>query len=120
MVMSHYLIKNNADVGSTGECFNVLAFNSFGVTSTKIKGVWLLLCIAWVMSTFPRWHFVVVTLFLPRFVVGQNLAQRAVGHVVDFRAVQPDWAHPVAAGVNHLDGSIRRAACRGQSQNCYA
>lgn len=87
MVMSHYLIKNNADVGSTGECFNVLAFISFGVTSTKIKGVWLLLCIAWVMSTFARWHFVAVTLFLPRFVVGENLAQRAVGHVVDFRAV---------------------------------
>lgn len=73
-----------------------------------------------IVSTFPRWHFVVVALFLPRFVVGQNLAQRAVGHVVDFRAVHPDWFHPVAAGINHLDGSICRAACRGQCQNCCA
>lgn len=72
------------------------------------------------MSTFTRWHFVVVTLFLPRFVVGQNLAQRAIGHVVYFCAVKPDWLHPVARRVNHLDVSIRRAACRGQSQNCYA
>lgn len=79
-----------------------------------------MLCIAWVMSTFPRWHFVIVTLFLPRFVVGQNLAQRAVSHVVDFRAVKPDWFHPVATGVNDLDGSIRRAACCGQSQDCCA
>lgn len=118
--MSHYLIKNNADVGSTGECFNVLAFNSLGVTSTKIKGVWLLLCIAWVMSTFARWHFVAVTLFLPRFVVGQNLAQRAIGHVVDFPGIHPDWAQPFARRINHLDGSIRRAACRGQSQDCCA
>lgn len=39
------------------------------------------------MSTFTQWHFVVVTLFLPCFVVGKNLAQRAVGHVVDFFAV---------------------------------
>ena len=39
------------------------------------------------MSTFTRWHFVAVTLFLPRFVVGKNLAQRAIGHVVDFCAV---------------------------------
>lgn len=39
------------------------------------------------MSTFTRWHFVVVTLFLPRFVVGQNLAQRAVGHMVNFGTV---------------------------------
>ena len=77
-----------------------------------------MLCIAWVMSTFARWHFVAVTLFLPRFVVGENLAQRTIGHVVDFFAVKPDWAHPVTAGVNHLDGSIRRAACRGQSQDC--
>lgn len=73
-----------------------------------------------IMSTFPRWHFVIVALFLPRFVVGQNLAQRAIGHVVDFRAVEPDWFHPVATGVNYLDGSIRRAACRGQSQDCCA
>ena len=118
--MSHYLIKNNADVGSTGECFNVLAFNSFGVTSTKIKGVWLLLCIPLSMSTFPRWHFVVVTLFLPRFVVGQNLAQRTIGHVVDFGTVKPDWLHPVTRRVNYLGGSIRRAACRGQNQDCCA
>lgn len=40
-----------------------------------------------IMSTFARWHFVAVTLFLPRFVVGQNLAQRAIGHVVYFGAV---------------------------------
>lgn len=40
-----------------------------------------------IMSTFARWHFVVVALFLPRFVVGQNLAQRAIGHVIDFGAV---------------------------------
>lgn len=40
-----------------------------------------------IMSTFARWHFVVVALFLPRFVVGQNLAQRAIGHVVDFCSV---------------------------------
>ena len=72
------------------------------------------------MSTFPRWHFVAVALFLPRFVVGQNLSQRTVCHVVDFPGIQPDWAHPVAAGVNDLGGSIRRAACRGQSQNCCA
>ena len=72
------------------------------------------------MSTFTRWHFVAVTLFLPRFVVGQNLAQRAIGHVVYFCAVKPDWFHPVAAGVNHLGGSIRRAACRGQNQECCA
>ena len=49
------------------------------------------------MSTFTVWHFVAVALFLPRFVVGQNLAQRAIGHVVDFGAVKPDWLHPVAA-----------------------
>lgn len=118
--MSHYLIKNNADVGSTGECFNVLAFNSFGVTSTKIKGVWLLLCIAWVMSTFTVWHFVAVALFLPCFVVSENLAQSAISHVVDFPGIHPDWAHPFARRVNYLDGSIRRAACRGQSQDCCA
>ena len=40
-----------------------------------------------IMSIFKRWHFVAVTLFLPRFVVGENLAQRAIGHVVDFGAV---------------------------------
>ena len=80
----------------------------------------LVLCISRAMSTFTRWHFVVVALFLPRFVVGQNLAQRAVGHVVDFPGIQPDWTHPVAAGVNYLSGSIRRAACRGQSQECCA
>ena len=73
-----------------------------------------------IMSIFTRWHFVAVTLFLPRFVVGENLAQRAIGHVVDFCAVKPDWLHPVTAGVNHMDGSIRRAACRGQSQDCCA
>ena len=80
----------------------------------------LVLCISRAMSTFNVWHFVAVALFLPRFVVGKNLAQRAVGHVVDFSAVKPDWFHPVAAGVNHLDGSIRRAACRGQNQDCCA
>ena len=72
------------------------------------------------MSTFTRWHFVAVTLFLPRFVVGENLAQGAVRHVVYFCAVKPDWLHPVARDINHLDGSIRRAACRGQSQDCCA
>lgn len=73
-----------------------------------------------IVSTFPRWHFVIVALFLPRFVVGQNLAQRAVGHVVDFGAVKPDWLIPVAARINYLDGSIRRAACRGQNQDYCA
>lgn len=72
------------------------------------------------MSTFTRWHFVAVTLFLPCLIVSENLAQRAIGHVVDFSAVHPDWLHPVAAGVNYLDVSIRRAACRGQSQDCCA
>lgn len=72
------------------------------------------------MSTFTRWHSVAVTLFLPRFVVSENLAQSAIGHVVDFPGIHPDWAHPVAAGVNDLNGSIRRAACRGQSQDCRA
>lgn len=72
------------------------------------------------MSTFTRWHFVVVALFLPGLIVGQNLAQRAIGHVVYFFAVKPDWAHPVARRVNYLDGSIRRAACRGQNQDCCA
>lgn len=72
------------------------------------------------MSTFTRWHFVVVALFLPCFVVGENLAQSAISHVVDFRAVHPYGFHPVAAGVNDLGGSIRRAACRGQNQNCCA
>lgn len=64
------------------------------------------------MSTFTVWHFVAVTLFLPRFVVGEDLAQRAIGHVVDFFAVKPDWLHPVTRAINYLDGSIRRAACR--------
>lgn len=73
-----------------------------------------------IMSTFPRWHFVIVALFLPRFVVGQNLAQGSIGHVVDFCPIHPDWLNPVAAGINYLDGSIRRAACRGQNQNCCA
>ena len=73
-----------------------------------------------IVSIFPRWHFVAVALFLPRLVVGQNLAQRSVGHVVDFRAVHPYGFHPVAAGINYLGGSIRRAACRGQSQDCCA
>lgn len=72
------------------------------------------------MSTFTVWHFVAVTLFLPRFVVGENLAQRAIGHVGDFGTVKPDWANPVARRINHLGGSIRRAACRGQSQDCCA
>lgn len=73
-----------------------------------------------IMSTFARWHFVAVALFLPCFVVGENLAQRAISHMVYFCAVKPDWARPVAAGINHLDGSIRRAACRGQNQDCCA
>ena len=72
------------------------------------------------MSTFTRWHFVAVTLFLPRFVVGENLAQRTIGHVVDFPGIHPDWANPFARRVNYLDGSIRRAACRGQNQDCCA
>lgn len=72
------------------------------------------------MSTFTVWHFVAVTLFLPRFVVGQNLAQSSIGHVVYFPGIQPDWFHPVARAINHLDGSIRRAACRGQNQDCCA
>lgn len=72
------------------------------------------------MSTFTRWHFVVVTLFLPRFVVGENLAQGSISHVVDFPGIHPDRAHPFARRVNHLDGSIRRAACRGQNQDCCA
>lgn len=72
------------------------------------------------MSTFTCWHFVAVTLFLPCLIVGKNLAQGAIGHVVDFSSVKPDWLHPVAAGINYLDGSIRRAACRGQNQDCCA
>ena len=72
------------------------------------------------MSTFTGWHFVSVALFLPCFVVGQNLAQGAICHMVDFPGIHPDWLHPVAAGVNYLDGSIRRAACRGQNQDCCA
>lgn len=81
-------------------------------------GLVLLNCVA--MSTFTRWHFVSVALFLPCLIVGENLAQRAIGHVVYFTGIHPDWFYPVAAGVNDLDGSIRRAACRGQSQNCCA
>lgn len=72
------------------------------------------------MSTFTAWHFVVVTLFLPCLIMGENLAQGAIGHVVDFPGIHPDWLHPVARRINHLDGSIRRAACRGQSQDCCA
>ena len=72
------------------------------------------------MSTFTGWHFVTVALFLPCFVVGENLAQRTVGHVVNFIAVKPDWLSPVTAAVNYLDVSIRRAACRGQSQDYCA
>ena len=73
-----------------------------------------------IMSTFARWHFVAVALFLPRFVVGKNLAQRTIGHVVDFAAVHPDWLRPVAAGINDRCGSIHRATCRGQNQDCCA
>lgn len=73
-----------------------------------------------IMSTFTGWHFVPVTLFLPRLIVGENLAQGAIGHVVDFGAVKPDWLIPVTARINYLDGSIRRAACRGQNQDCCA
>ena len=81
----------------------------------------ILVLLNWViMSTFTGWHFVAVALFLPRLVMGQNLAQGSIGHVVDFCAVKPDWLHPVAAGINYLDGSIRRAACRGQNQDCCA
>ena len=72
------------------------------------------------MSTFTGWHFVTVTLFLPCFIVGENLAQCTVGHVVDFPGIHPDCLHPFAAGVNYLDGSIRCAACRGQNQDCCA
>ena len=73
-----------------------------------------------IMSTFTGWHFVTVALFLPGFVVGQNLAQGAIGHVVDFGAVKPDWLSPVTRAINYLDGSIRRAACRGQNQDYCA
>lgn len=72
------------------------------------------------MSTFNGWHFVAVTLFLPRLIVGENLAQGAIGHVVDFRTVHPDWLNPFTRRVNYLDGSIRRAACRGHHQDCCA
>ena len=72
------------------------------------------------MSTFTGWHFVIVALFLPRFVVGQNLSQGTICHVVDFTGIHPDWLHPVATAINYLDGSIRRAACRGQSQDYCA
>lgn len=72
------------------------------------------------MSTFTRWHFVTVTLFLPRFVVGENLPQGAIGHMVDFPGIHPDWLDPVTAGINDRCGSIRRAACRGQNQDYCA
>ena len=72
------------------------------------------------MSTFTGWHFVTVTLFLPRLIVGQNLAQGAICHMVDFPGIHPDWLNPVAAGINDLDGSILCAACRGQNQDCCA
>ena len=72
------------------------------------------------MSTFTLWHFIPIAFFLPCLIVGENLPQGAIGHVVDFRAVHPDWLNPVTATVNYLDGSIRRAACRGQSQDCCA
>ena len=72
------------------------------------------------MSTFTGWPFVAVAFFLPRLVEGENLSQGAIGHMVDFGAVHPDWLNPVAAGINYLDGSIRRAACRGQNQDCCA
>lgn len=80
----------------------------------------LVLCIPLAMSTFTGWHFVAVALFLPCFVVGQDLAQRAIGHVVDFPGIHPDWLIPVAARINYLDVSIRRAACRGQNQDYCA
>lgn len=48
------------------------------------------------MSTFTGWHFVIVALFLPRFVVGENLAQGAVSHMVNFKAVKPYRNYPVA------------------------
>ena len=73
-----------------------------------------------IMSTFTVWHFVAIALFLPGLIVGENLAQGTIGHVVNFGAVKPDWLNPVAAAVNYLYGSIRRAACRGQNQDCCA
>ena len=73
-----------------------------------------------IMSTFTRRHFIPVALFLPRLIVRENLAQGAIGHVVYFAAVHPDWLNPVAAVVNDRCGSIRRAACRGQNQDCCA
>lgn len=72
------------------------------------------------MSTFTGWHFVIVALFLPYLIVGENLAQSAIGHMVDFPGIHPDWLIPVAARINYLDVSIRRAACRGQNQDCCA
>lgn len=48
------------------------------------------------MSTFTGWNFVAVTLFLPCLVVGENLAQGAIGHVLDFPSIHPDWLDPVA------------------------
>lgn len=73
-----------------------------------------------IMSTFTRWHFIPIAFFLPRLVVGENLAKGAIGHVVDFAAVHPDWLNPVAAGISDRCGSIHRAACRGQNQDCCA
>lgn len=73
-----------------------------------------------IMSTFTGWHFVSIAFFLPRLVVGENLAQGAIGHVDDFGAVHPDWLNPIAAGISDRCGSIRRATCRGQSQDCCA
>lgn len=72
------------------------------------------------MSTFTRWHFIPIAFFLPRLIVGENLTHGAIGHMVYFGAVHPDWLNPFAAAVNYLDGSIRRAACRGQNQDCCA
>ena len=72
------------------------------------------------MSTFTGWHFIPIAFFLPCLIVGENLAQGAIGHVVDFPGIHPDWLDPIAAGINDRCGSIRRAACRGQSQDCCA
>lgn len=73
-----------------------------------------------IMSTFTGWHFVTVAFFLPCLIVGENLAQGAVGHVFDFPGIHPDWPSPVTAGVNDRYGSIRRATCRGQNQDYCA
>jgi len=50
-----------------------------------------------IMSTFTGWHFIPITLFLPCLIVGKNLAQGAIGHVVDFPGIHPYWLNPVAA-----------------------